>query len=666
MKNRYLFLLILIMGVQTLFAQRQRVIDSLHTVLNQVKTKKEKVDILILLADRYHSINPSEGIIHGDKALSLIGETGWEIEKIKAYRALGMCKKMQGNLSEAFQYFFQSLAISEQKSLEDQSAYTKRHIASAYKAQRNKVQSLKYYEEIRDYFEKTGDKNNLSIVLIDMGGLHSDHGELKEAKHYYETAFEIEKNRKSQTRIPVVVGNLGNIYGAEGNYKKAMELYEEARNLAVEVKDEREEAVNYGRIGFEYLNFVTDTTAIPKEYKIGGTREEHINKAVENIEKAVSYFKDTEQINIYHVFIRALPEAYFLAGQHEKGIEAFKEYYESKENANNKQREHDLARTELNYEYVRKKDSLRMEQEKKELLFQTEMQLKEMQHEYEKEQQAATTEKEHRELQFKETLKRQEIEATFKQKQAEAQAESKRKMQKIWIVSGTVFFMLVLFYFIRAAQFAMKKARLEKSYSENLVKSVEEERKRIAGELHDSVGQGLLLIKNKMFVSQKEDAGLVDNVIKEIRGISQSLHPYQFEKIGLIRSISNMVESLQTASDIFFSFDNEDQNIEKYIHPDKRIHIYRMVQESINNVLKHSGAKACRIAVYNEKNDICFDIKDNGKGFDLSQGENQFNSLGMKTLKGRATVIDAKLTIDSSPQKGTYIQIKVIKEANVA
>lgn len=127
-----------------------------------------------------------------------------------------------------------------------------------------------------------------------------------------------------------------------------------------------------------------------------------------------------------------------------------------------------------------------------------------------------------------------------------------------------------------------------------------------------------------------------------------------------------MVESLQTASDIFFSFDNEDQNIEKYIHPDKRIHIYRMVQESINNVLKHSGAKACRIAVYNEKNDICFDIKDNGKGFDLSQGENQFNSLGMKTLKGRATVIDAKLTIDSSPQKGTYIQIKVIKEANVA
>lgn len=642
-------------------AQRQRVIDSLTLQLEKTTQKSDKISLLLQIAELNHTVNPTKGIQQAEQVLALTPGSGFAVQHIRAHRILGMCHKNKGDFNEAFDALYRSLALAEQANLPEEAAYTKRQLASTYKSRRDKNQALKLYRELIEYYESTQNEFSLSIILIDVGGLFSDHGDLEQAKIHYERALTLEKKRNDPVKIGIIIANLGNIYGAEGNYKKAMSFYNEAMVLAQAQKNDREEAVNYGRMGFEYLNYASETQPIPEAFRLEGTRDTHLRLAIENIEKAAAYFKKTEQVNEYQSFMRALPEAYFLAGRYEEGIKAFKEYYESKENSLQKQRERDLARAELNYEYVRKRDSLRLVQVRKELEFQNELQLNDIRYQLESEQQQAIANQKQQEIQFREKLKRQELETDYQQKQALLKEENQRKMQNLWWASGGGVTLLLLFYFIRSAQFARRKARMEKTFSENLVKSVEEERKRIAEELHDSVGQGLLLVKNALYHKQKEDAHLVDNVIGEVRSISQALHPYQFERLGLIASLENTVEQLQQNFNLFFSFEQEGEQLEAAIPKEKQIHLYRMVQEALNNVIKHARATACRVAVTELPDAIQIEIKDNGVGFEPAKGQQELNSLGMKTLHARATLTRSKLHIDSAPGAGTTITITVPK-----
>lgn len=239
--------------------------------------------------------------------------------------------------------------------------------------------------------------------------------------------------------------------------------------------------------------------------------------------------------------------------------------------------------------------------------------------------------------------------------------QNKRKKQTLWfsILSLIALFSIIVLW--RSRRFSQKKAQLQKTFAQDLIRNVETERKRISSELHDSVGQSLLLIKNKVLLNdtQNQDTKIIDDTIDEVRHISQSLHPFQFEKLGLLASIKNTVENFQKNSDIFYSEVIEIEKLE--ISKDKEIFVFRMLQECLNNVEKHSKAKACNIMVENLNDSVLFQIKDNGIGFDVSENSQIIDSLGLKTLKERAQIIGAQLSIDSVKGKGTTIQIKVPK-----
>ncbi|WP_435133339.1 tetratricopeptide repeat-containing sensor histidine kinase [Formosa sp. A9] len=240
--------------------------------------------------------------------------------------------------------------------------------------------------------------------------------------------------------------------------------------------------------------------------------------------------------------------------------------------------------------------------------------------------------------------------------------QNKHRLQLLWI---SIFLLLGIFsiiYLWRSRQYSRKKVQLQKVFAQDLIRSVETERKRISSELHDSVGQSLLLIKNKIFLDHKDasETTLVDNAIDEVRSISQQLHPFQFEKLGLIKSIKNTIEAFQKNSTIFYSEDIEDTDLD--IPKEKEIFIFRMIQECLNNVEKHSQAKACVVSIENINDAVLFEIKDNGRGFDVTEDSELLNSLGMKTMKERAQITNTQLSINSVKGKGTSIQIKVPKQ----
>ncbi|MEP0266152.1 sensor histidine kinase [Dokdonia sp.] len=205
-----------------------------------------------------------------------------------------------------------------------------------------------------------------------------------------------------------------------------------------------------------------------------------------------------------------------------------------------------------------------------------------------------------------------------------------------------------------------KRHNLKEQFATQLINTQENERSRIAKELHDSIGQKLLLLKNTLLLKNESidnSIPLVEDTIHEVREMSHNLHPFQFEQLGLTQALHNVIDAFQKTSPIFFSADIDE--IEGLIAKEKEIFIFRMLQECISNVIKHSKATACNLNVSKNEKNILFQLKDNGIGFESEFYENSVSNLGLRTLKERAQFINAQLRIVSIPQKGTTITITV-------
>lgn len=208
-----------------------------------------------------------------------------------------------------------------------------------------------------------------------------------------------------------------------------------------------------------------------------------------------------------------------------------------------------------------------------------------------------------------------------------------------------------------------KKQVLQEEFTQNIINAQEQERTRLAFELHDSVGQQLMLLTRKLKTIDNEDYGnLANDTLANLRSISQGLYPAALERLGFTAAIEDLVNELDESTDVFFSAEIE--NTDNHINKDKALHLYRVAQEALSNTLKHAEAKAIFISIEKVSNNIVMTIKDNGKGFDYSKALTTSKSLGMKSLMERCKIIKAQLEVESSIGKGTQIIIKLPIEAS--
>lgn len=191
----------------------------------------------------------------------------------------------------------------------------------------------------------------------------------------------------------------------------------------------------------------------------------------------------------------------------------------------------------------------------------------------------------------------------------------------------------------------------QKEFSILLIQTQEEERKRISKDLHDGIGQNLLMIKSEC----GNNTPLVEITIDELRTISRNLHPVQLEKLGLKEALESVVQSAEKSSSIFFSYEIEDIN--SLLDNNQQINLYRTVQETLSNIIKHSKATSARITVEKQKNQVVTTIYDDGIGFNISEMKKK-KSLGLTSMSERVKLMDGTLTIMSG-SKGTRVEIKI-------
>lgn len=211
----------------------------------------------------------------------------------------------------------------------------------------------------------------------------------------------------------------------------------------------------------------------------------------------------------------------------------------------------------------------------------------------------------------------------------------------------------------------------QQNFTHQLLHSQENERKRIAAELHDGLGQDLLLIKNRveLLVADKEraaDSGPqllqiakdASRAITDVRSISQALRPIALEQVGLTKAIEWMGEQLSETSTVKISMDLD--NIDDLFGLDEQINAYRIVQEALNNAMKHAKATEVIVEVKRNPTEVSVSIFDNGCGFEprwLGGNGEKRAGLGLAGMKERAAVLHGSLLLQSAPGKGTRLTV---------
>ena len=247
------------------------------------------------------------------------------------------------------------------------------------------------------------------------------------------------------------------------------------------------------------------------------------------------------------------------------------------------------------------------------------------------------------------------VEKTSSLQLLEKDNESFKKVVAFSSVATILFFGLILLYRNRQ-ELKYNKIRQER-FSQELIVSQEEERKRISKDLHDSLGQQLLLIKNKVLATGDESTKkMVDNAIDEVRTISRDLHPFQLQEMGITKAIEHTLTKIDENTTVFISADIE--NIDNLFTPEQEVNIYRIVQESLNNIIKHAKAEASRVSVKKLADSITISIKDNGIGFDFSEKYQDVKSLGLKTLLERTKFLNGQMKVQSKINNGTTIEFQ--------
>jgi len=237
-----------------------------------------------------------------------------------------------------------------------------------------------------------------------------------------------------------------------------------------------------------------------------------------------------------------------------------------------------------------------------------------------------------------------------------------------------IFVLLIAFGIYLLVTTKIKRLKEERQrqnlFSKLLIESQEEERKRLSQELHDSLGQNLLVIKNQIDmykaasvkdISELEDiSGLIKESISEVKSISSDLHPHQLERLGLLKAINAMVNKIRNISSI--EIVTELFDLAGVIPKEAEINIYRIIQESLNNIVKHSQATKALICLTYENDVVRLDVEDDGIGFDINNVDraNKFTEgLGLKSIRERVRMLNGKIEIDSSKDKGTKISITI-------
>jgi two-component system, NarL family, sensor kinase len=600
-----------------------------------------------------------------------------------SYNNIGFIYKDLGDYEKAVSNFLFALQEFEKLGNRPALAITYGYLCAVSIRQKNFDNALNYQSKAYEIQKALNDKNGMAISLQYFANISAEQKQYEKALEYYFKAKDLYTEAKDLRQLGLVNASIAELYSRQQMHDKAVPFYTESIDI-------HQKTANNRSLASIYLSAASSLI----ETKNLATARKMIDSAIVLTQKTNN---KEHQKSIYEVETK-YHEA---SGEYKQALQFASKYNAQKDILLSEANIKALTDMQVKYETEKKEQQIvllnkdnaikALEIQNQQLLIQKNL--------FELTQnRLALSEADlqiaNNKLQIQnqnETILRQQLDASEKAKNIQA-LQKQSEIQKLEILNrqlqlnrrnvlvgflGAVLLLIVLLGFsyyrrYRLKQEAKMQAAIMKQQelaTRSVIEAEEAERQRIAKDLHDGVGQmmsaakmNLSAYESKLAFTDPESKlafekilSLVDESCKEVRAVSHNMMPNALLKNNLASAIREFINKLDhDALKVHLYTEGLDQRLDSNIETV----LYRVIQECVNNVIKHSGANMLDLSVIRDGDGISTTIEDNGKGFDTSD-KNKFEGIGLKNIQSRVEYLKGTVDFNSQPGKGTLVAIHV-------
>lgn len=617
--------------------------DSLSKLLNQTSDYKQKTEIYYKLIAELQSRNPGQSRKHISELENLGQKHHYAKAQAYAWYQRGVYYNLQGKFDSLKICADQCMRISLDHKLFPTEAMAFHLLGTWYWQTGKYALAFEKHLKALKIRESLGDKAGTAASLASLAVVSFSNNQPARAEEYGLKAIAIARRLGDERILLRCYPTLANVYGSQGEYAKALKYDALALKICRRTDNKRgfsevysnmatcyfymgqyEAALKYHYKVLEIDEFFNDDKQIGDTYlnlaAVYGKKGDPV-KAIDLLNKAVYLFGKTNYKYGLRAAYESLSQTYEGGGNFKKALNAHRKFLTVSNEINNEANDKHIAELSIQYESEKKEQQIKM-------------------------------------------LRQQSV-----IQELQIQERNASLLVLIVVLAGG----LVIAYLFYNRRKLRESARLQKEIlvqqqlaSRAVMDAEERERRRIAGELHDGVGQvlscalmnlsGLLetaSLRDKPLQLARQSLELINEGYDELRSISHRMIPKSLMKAGLAPAIG---EFLNKIDEDVIQTKLKISGLEKRLDAQTEMALYRVVQEAVTNVVKHAGASRIFIQLSADQEGVRLTIEDNGKGFDLSESVER-GGIGLQNIYSRIEFLKGTVDLDTAPGKGTLLAI---------
>lgn len=598
-----------------------------YNPLSAQKKSSEKLNKWLQLATEYRFNQPDSTRFYCQKILSEAHQTENQTIIAETLRIMSISYEAQGDYKKALDYGLKSLELWREIKDDVKIANTLNTVGIIYDQQGNFYKALQYYNEAYDIYKKLANDEHLAMMNINLGILFKSQGQYKQVIQHYKDAYTIYKRLEYPAEIAFCEANLGSVYYYTKQYDSCIHFSLKAEKALLEQKNLQFMPVVQANAGLGYLELGKLKESEKYLQKALKTHRQYGNKKEISfvlIHLARLYEKQNQNIHTYQSLKEAKELALFIKSP-QQVIDASKllsDYYLKKGDYKNAYNEF------VTYSSV--KDTLFEEQKTREIS--------------------------NYQVRYETEKKEQEI-SRLTQENKIQQLNIQQRNLYLFITSlliiGAIITIVQIYRIRKLKEKKLKQeAELLRLESRN---TLQNDRLRISKDLHDNIGANLTFIHTAI-----EDAANENTEWKEVKNLIDDTITELRRTVWLINKPSVRLDEWLIKLKEYYSkirkteVETEINNEELILSSKQATLLFRIIQEAVNNSLKHSKASNIRIIIKANQQNCTLTILDNGKGFSENAIRQGF---GLENMKQNAQELNGTFSIESYPNKGTEISI---------
>ena len=615
------------------------VISNLKSELSKNPDDKKRASIYSDLTWYYASVSVDSALSYGKKAISATEKLQDSVLLAQVYSDLGAVHFRNNDFKNSEKNYLKSYQIRKKQKNAAGIAKLNNNLASVYQSSFQYNKAMKMYLEALKYFDAKGDVRNSNITKANIGLLFVDLKDnrnaikyITEAINYFESQ---ERSVEIENKLCENYLNLGKAFQMQKNYSEAEKQYQKSAAICNKIGNKQGISFANRNLGNLYILQRKDSLAQVNLQVSQEVREEFnskIDQESNSIDVAQSLIVKGKYQDAKRMLLNILPTF-----EKEKSKENQLSTYKLLTNVY-----HNTAQPDSAEFYFEKYIALDNELVNTNVISST-----------------AELEKKYQ------TLK----------KDSEILQQKSKIFKRNVAISSLAALLLFGFVFYRNRQHRQKvehqKAILHQQdlATKAVITAEDNERKRMATHLHDGVGQLLMAANmNVSVLNEYKDnpenfknitqkiSNILSDAIADVRTLSHQMMPNMLIKNSLANALRDLIEKTSTPK---LTVNLQIEGLETEVDQNIQVTLYRIIQECINNTVKHSGADKIDISVIQSDKKITTEIKDNGKGFNPLKITENKDGIGLQNMKARIEMLKGKMRIDSAADRGTQVFIEI-------